>query len=128
MGIWVWEVILVAIKNTGPQAPPTSYSIRLSGVPPGVWGCNKFPGDSGDWPGWGLLLRTQPPAVGGTLRGLPGRPRVCCFLYIWGDRGPERGMTWPGPHSGTLLPWGSGSLLCLFVNSHGVRPAPLTEG
>ena len=65
---------MVDIKNTGSQAPSQSYSIRPSGVWPGIGGVTCSQGILVSGQVWGLLLRTQPPAIGGALRGTRSPP------------------------------------------------------
>lgn len=101
---------MVDIKNTGSQAPSQSYSVRLSGVWPGVWGCNMIPGDSGKWPGLETSAQDTASSHWRGFKGYPQPTRVWCFSYPWGARGPQRGMTRPGPSSGAPSPCGLGCL------------------
>lgn len=61
------------IKMQIPRPLPSLTKSDSLGCGPAF--CNNGPGDSCGQVG-GLLLGTQPPAVGEALRGLPSKPRV----------------------------------------------------
>lgn len=75
------KVVIVDANNIGSQAPSQAYLLNLTlGCSLAFGVVTSSQGILVSGQGWGLLLRKQPPAVGGALRSPPSQPRVWCFL------------------------------------------------